>query len=163
MRVSLFGLSPRGINLMNLSIELVQLVLSHQFIPSFDALFLFMCACAHDKVFNACYFIRIYQYMCDYPCKSLGICNTTRWGVTTPLDPYVQVSEPGSGGFSLSLIRVAQRKRESSTNRLKPHPSGPLLGFRVFLLRLWAFFCTIHYCISLCILAFVLSGDVIFL
>jgi len=35
---------------MNLSTELVQLVLSYLFIPSLDVSFLFMCACAHDTV-----------------------------------------------------------------------------------------------------------------
>jgi len=58
MMVSLFGLSPGGINLMNLSTELVQLVLSHLFIPSLDVSFLFMCACAHDMIFNACLWFR---------------------------------------------------------------------------------------------------------
>jgi len=37
------GLFPRGINLMNLSTEPVQLILSHLFITSFDALFIFGC------------------------------------------------------------------------------------------------------------------------
>ena len=44
MRIFLFGLTRRGINLMNLSTEPVQLVLSYLLILSFDASFMFMCA-----------------------------------------------------------------------------------------------------------------------
>jgi len=40
------SLSPRGFNLMNLSTEPVQLVLSHMYITSFDASFMFGCACS---------------------------------------------------------------------------------------------------------------------
>jgi len=70
--------------------------------------------------------IRIYRYTCVWPCTSLGIHNTTRWGVMTPLDPHVQVLKFGAGEFIL-LIRVAQRKRNGSAkDRLKPYHSGPL-------------------------------------
>jgi len=34
--------------------------------------------------------IWIYRYTCAWPCTPLGICNTTRWGVLTPLDPHVR-------------------------------------------------------------------------
>ena len=40
---------------------------------------------------------------------------------------------------------------------------GPLLGSRVFLLWLWASFCTVHTCTSLYILALAPISDVIFL
>jgi len=78
MRDSLFGLSPHGINHMNLSIKPVQLILSHLLIPSLDVSFLSMCACAHNTIFNAYSFIQIHQYTRAYLCTALGICNTTR-------------------------------------------------------------------------------------
>jgi len=37
--------------------------------------------------------IQICQYTCAYLCMPLGNRNTTHWGVLTPLDPHVQVSE----------------------------------------------------------------------
>jgi len=51
-------------------------------------------------------------------CSSLGIRHTPRWGVLTPLDPHVQISELETCGFSQLLIKVAQRKHESSANCL---------------------------------------------
>jgi len=110
---------------MNLSIEPVQLVLSHLFIPPLDVSFLFMCACAHDTVFNAYLWIQIYRYTSSYLCMPLGIRNTTRWGVLTLLNPHVQVLELEACEFSMLLIRDAQRKPGSSADRLKPHPSRP--------------------------------------
>jgi len=84
----------------------------------------------HD--FKCMFMIQVYWYMCDYLCTPFGICITTRWGVLTPPDHYVQVSELGACGFSRLLIRVAQWKHGSSVNRLKPHSSKPparLLSF----------------------------------
>jgi len=50
----------------------------------------------------------------------------TRWGVLTLLDPHVQVSKLRTSGFSLLLIRVAQRKRSRlAEDRLRPYPSRP--------------------------------------
>ena len=80
---------------------------------------------ARDTVFNAYSFIRIYRCMCAYLCTPLNIHNTTRWGVLTPLDPHVQVSELGDCGFSRLLIRDAQWKRGSSEGRLRSYPSRP--------------------------------------
>ena len=56
MRVFLFRLFPRGINLMNLSTEPVQLVLLLLYISLLDASFMFLYACTHDTVFNTCSF-----------------------------------------------------------------------------------------------------------
>ena len=68
MSASLFGLSLRSINLMNLSTEPVQLVLSHLFITSLDVSFLFMCACAHDTVFNTYSFdSNLSTHVCLFP------------------------------------------------------------------------------------------------
>ena len=138
--------------------------LSHLLILSFDVSFLFMCVCAHNTIFNTCSFIRIYWYTCAYPCMPLGIHNTTRLGVLTPLDPHVQVSELGACGFSLLLMKVAQRKRGSSADCLKPHPSRPPCSalefscydseslFLLFIIVYLLVFSHLH-----------LSGDVIFL
>jgi len=65
---------------------------------------------------------------------AIGIHHTTRWGVLTPLDPYVQILKLGACGFSWLLIKDAQRKRGSSTDHLTPILPGPLLISRVFLL-----------------------------
>jgi len=50
----------------------------------------------------------IYKFMCVSPCTPLGIHHTTLWGVLTPLDLHVQISEFGACGFSWLLIRDAQ-------------------------------------------------------
>ena len=64
MRISLFGLSSRCINLMNTQSELVQLVLSiFVFNACLMSLRIITCAYAHDTVFNACFLIQICRYM----------------------------------------------------------------------------------------------------
>jgi len=83
-----------------------------------------VCLCQrHD--FQCMFMIQIYRYTCAYLCSPLGIRITTRRGVLTPLDPHVQVSEFGACGFSQLLIKVAQLKRGSPADCLKPHPSRP--------------------------------------
>ena len=67
----------------------------------------------------------IYWYTCVYPCTPFGICIIARWGVVTPLDPHVQITKLETCEFSQLLIRVAQQKRGSSANRLKPYPFRP--------------------------------------
>ena len=114
MKVFLFELSPRCINLMNLFIKPVQLVLSLLYILLLDASFMFMYSCTHDTIFNTCYFdLDLSIHMC-FPCTLLGIRHTTRWGVLTPLNPHVQILELGACGFSQLLIRVAQQKHNGS-------------------------------------------------
>jgi len=54
--------------------------------------FLFFCICAHDTIFNACSWTRIYRYTCACLCTPLGIHHTTRWGVLTPLDLHVEMN-----------------------------------------------------------------------
>ena len=83
--------------------------------------------------FQYMFMIRIYRYTCLYPCMPLGIYNTTRWRVLTPLDPHVQISELRAYGFSRMLIRNAQRKRGSSAVRLRPYPSRPPARLSSFL------------------------------
>ena len=79
--VFLFGLSPQDINLMNLSTEPVQLVLSLLYISSLDVSFMFGCVCSRHG-FQCMLLIRIYRYMCAYPCTPLGIHHTSRWRVS---------------------------------------------------------------------------------
>ena len=55
----------------------------------------------HD--FLDMFMIRIYRYTCVYLCTPLGIRITTHWGVLTPPDPHVQVSELAACGFSQLL------------------------------------------------------------
>ena len=68
---------------------------------------------------------RIYQYTRAYPCTPLGIHHTTRWGVSDSPGYSCPDLEHGAYGFPRLLIRVAQRKRGSSTDRLRPYPSRP--------------------------------------
>ena len=91
-------------------------------------------AYAHDTVFNACSWTRIYQYTCTYFYTLLGIHHTTRLGVLTPLNLHVQILELGAYGIFQLLIRDVQRKRGPSADRPEPYPSSPLLISRVFLL-----------------------------
>ena len=79
MMVFLFGLSPRSINLINISTELVQLILLHLFISSCDVLFMFGCIWSWHN-FQCILLIQIYRYTCACPCTLLGIHHTTRWG-----------------------------------------------------------------------------------
>ena len=106
---------------------------------------------------------RIYLYTSAFLCTPRGIHHTNHWRVLTSLDLYVQIPKLGACGFFRLIIRDAQRKREFSAHRLKPYPSKPLLISRVFFLLLVSIFCTVHTCISLCILEFFPVGDVIFL
>jgi len=119
--------------------------------------------CDHDTVYNTCSSTRIYRYTCTYLCPPLGIHHTTRWGVLTPLNLHVQIPEFGACGSFRLLIRDAQRKRGFSADRLEPHPSRSPYSSPEFSFCNLSIFCTIHNCISLCILAFVPIGNVIFL
>jgi len=102
--------------------------------------YLLMYVYAQDTVFITCYLTWIYQYTCDSPYTPLGIHHTTRWGVLTPLDMHVQISELGAYGFFWLLIRDAQRKHGSSADRLEPHPSSPCLSLEFSFYNSWASF-----------------------
>jgi len=129
------------------------------------SLYLLSPACLGSRHgFQCMSMILIFWYTCAYLCTPLGIRITTRRGVLTPLDPYVQVSELGTCEFSQLLIRVAQLMRGSPTDRLKPHPSRfPCTSLEFSFCKLMNAPCTVHTCTSLCILAIALIGDVIFL
>jgi len=72
-------------------------LISYMFPASYQLLYiyLFLHAGAHDTVFLCMFMIRICQHTCAYLCTPLGIRITTCWGVLTPLDSHVQVSELG--------------------------------------------------------------------
>ena len=78
MRVFLFGLSSRGINLMNLFTEPVRLVLLFLYISSCDASFMFGLY-AYDTVFHACFWFRFIDMHVLVPACHLAI--VTHWGV----------------------------------------------------------------------------------
>ena len=84
------------------------------------------CLCLRQG-FQCIFMIWIYRYTCAYLCTPLGIRNTSRWGVLTPLDLDVQISELGAYGLSRMLIRDAQLKCESLADRLRLYPSMSLL------------------------------------
>ena len=133
----LFGLSSRGINLMNLSTEPVQLILSHLYITSFDASFMFGCVCSrHD--FQRMLLNQIYRYTCACPCTPLGTYLATRWRVSDSPGSACPDSKLGAHGFFRLLIRDAYEKHGSSTNRPESFFPSPLLASRVFLCNSWA-------------------------
>jgi len=162
MRVFLFGLSPRGINLMNLSTEPVQLILSPLFIPSIGALFLFMCACTHDTVFIACSFD---SDLLIHICLSL---------LATWHSPHHSLGSSDSPGslcldlrvWSLWILPVTDQSSATEMwiiGRPSEASSFEALGSRIFLLWLWAFFCTDHYCKPFSFSHLRHIGDVIFM
>ena len=114
--------------------------------------------------FSMQFMIWIYRYTCVWSCTPFGISITTRWGVLTLLDPHVQVSEFGACRFSRMVINDAQLKRESTSRPSEALSfQAPCASLEFSFCKLVSAFCTVHTCISLCILAFVLIGDVIFL
>jgi len=73
-----------------------------------------------------------------------------------------------SRSWSLRILPVADLRGAAiawiiSRPSRAPSFQALLLGSRVFLWWLWASFCTVHTCTSLCILAFAPISDVIFL
>jgi len=128
------------------------------------AIYLPASVCLSSRHGSMMFMIRIYRYTCAYFRTSLGISITTCWGVLTPLDPHVQVLEFGACGFSQLLIRVTQMKRGSPADYPEPYPSRPSYASLEFsFYKLLSAICTVHACISPCILAFSPMGDVIFL
>jgi len=121
-----------------------------------DASSLFMCACAHDTVFNACSFIRIYRYTC----LSLhATWHSQHHSLGSSDSPGS--SCPGFKAWSLWILPVTIQSGAAKAWIIK-RPSealsfqAPFLGSRVFLLWILALICTVYNCISLCILAFTL-------
>jgi len=70
-----------------------------------------VCLCSRHN-FQCMFIFLIYRYTYVYLCTSFGIRITPRWGVLTPLDPHVQVSELRACEFFRLLIRDAQRSVE---------------------------------------------------
>ena len=86
-----------------------------------------------DTIFDTCSLTQIYRYTCVHLCMSLGTHLATRWGVLTPLDLRVQILELEARGFFRLLIRDAQQKCGSSTDRPKSVPSIPPTRLSSFL------------------------------
>jgi len=80
-----------------------------------------ICMCSRHN-FQCMFINRIYRYTCAYPCRHLTFTTPLVGEFLTPLDSHVQIPELGACGFSRLLIRDAQRKRGSSTDRLRPYP-----------------------------------------
>ena len=129
MRVFLFRLFPRGINLMNLCIDPVRLVLSHLFIPSFDALFLFGCMLTTRFLMHA-----FNSDLSIHMCLSLhATWHSPLVGeFPSPLDPHVQILELRACGFSRLLIRVRSECMDHRQTSPGPYPSRPPCLFLEF-------------------------------
>jgi len=85
---------------MNLFTEPVQLVLSLLFIALLDASFIFLYACTHDMVFNACF---LYSNLSIHVCLSLHATWHSPYHSLESSDSprsHVQVSKLGACGFS---------------------------------------------------------------
>ena len=87
IRVYLFGLSPRNINLMNLSSSpynwFCRFCTSHHLMCTSHHLMPLSClVCMLTTRFSMHALNRIYRYTCAYPCTPLGIHHTSRWGVS---------------------------------------------------------------------------------
>jgi len=92
--------------------------------------------------------------------RHLAFASPLAWGVLTPLDPHVQVSELGLKG----ILPAEDQAYFCGADRpaVAPVPSSlPLVGPRLLQLSRERPFVTVHTCISLCILAFAPVGDVI--
>ena len=98
-------------------------------------LYLFLYACTHDVIFNACLLFGFIDTRVLIYARHLAFASLlTEEFCLTPLNPHVQVSELGACEFSQLLVRVAQLKRGSPVHRPEPYPSRPLRVSRVFLL-----------------------------
>ena len=99
-----------------------------------------VCLCSrHD--FQCMFMIRIYRCTCAYACTPLGIRNTTRWGVLTPLNPHVQIleleAEDSLGCWSEKHSGSVDRQQ----TRQKPYPFRPsCLSSEFFFCTSWASF-----------------------
>ena len=132
MSVFLFRLSSRGINLMNLSTEPVQLVLTLMYISS-----LMSHSClgvyAHDTIFHACFWFEFIDTPVLVPARHLAFITSLVGEFLTPLDPHLQILKFGACGFSRLLIRDASWKCGSSADRLEFFFSGPPARLSSFL------------------------------
>ena len=133
MRVSLFGLFFRRINLLNPSTEPVQLALLHLYISSLDVLFMFKCVCSRhdfqympfnlDLSIHVCLFMHANWYSSH---NSLG-CFQQPWTFMSRFQSLELVDSSGC---------LSEQRSESADHRLTVQSIffNPLLGSRVFLL-----------------------------
>jgi len=123
-------------------------------------IYLLLHACTHNTIFYACLWFEFIDTRVHLS-TPFGISVTTRWGVLTPLDPRVLLLELGA-------LPVADQRgttvawiigRPSRAHSSRPPCASLEFSFR----KLVSFICTVYTCTSLCILAIVPIGDVIFL
>ena len=148
MRVSLFGLFLRCTSLMGPWLKLIQSIL---LIISFISDFLFY----DDYVIpvHTCYTC---IHTCAHPASPLGFYFTTRLGSFIWL-PWILMSRSWSlklGDSPACWSEMHSGSVDHQQTVWGPILLGPLLGSRLFPLWLVSAFYTVHYCISLCILAF---------
>ena len=162
MRVSLFGLFLRCTSLMGpwpKRIQSILLISALRGISCFMMLMLYPFIYAFPCVLTL---LSSVLDTCTHPASPLGFLSHSPGEFhLTPLDSHVQVMELGA---CQNLERVDSPScwsewRNGSVDLQQtvqsPILPDPLLGPRVLLLWLWASFCTVHTCTSLCILAFV--------
>jgi len=135
MRVSLFGLFLRRINLINCLMSsynwFYRIYISHHLMLHF----LLMCVCVHDTVFNTRFSIQFYRYTCTCLCTPLGTRLTTHWVASD--NPGLECSD--FRPWSLCILSIADM-RSAMVMWIISRPSGPLffqallLDSRVFLL-----------------------------
>jgi len=118
---------------------------------------------AHNTVFNAYFWFRFIDTRVLVPACHLAFITPLVGEFLTPLDPHVQILKLGACRFFRWMIRDVQRKCGLSADRPYPFPFRPPARLSNFSFQLVSFFYTVHYCISLYILAFAPIGDVIFL
>ena len=142
-RTSLWESWPKLVRLIFLVFDLIQFYQFYRFYVSLGdnwccliccTFRLHTCSCILCSRHSFQYLLMtwIYRYTCAYPCMPLGIRHTTRWGVLTPLTPYVQILE-----LVDSPSCWLEWRSESVDHRQTvwgPILLDPLLGSRTFLL-----------------------------
>ena len=126
-------------------------------------IYLLLYACPHDTVFNAYLWFRFIDTRVLIFARHLALASPLTgefWLL------WILLSK--SWSWSLWILPVADLRGAAiawiiSRPSRSPSFKAPMLGSKVLLLWLWASFCTIHTCTSLCILTVAPIGDVIFL
>jgi len=161
MRVFLFGLFLRCINLMNSKSEPVQLVLSTLIFIAllYISLHAYVSMCSQYDFWYMLLLIRIYRYTCACLCRPLGFIIRTRWiAFWQPLDLHVQNLEFGLWWIFRGDQSVQWWRVRLAADRPCLFPSSSLLicsqdffchsRASVVLFTLCKFHCKSYFCIS---------------
>jgi len=132
-------LSRRGINLMNLSTEPVQLVVSLMYI-SLLMPHSYLGVYTHDTVFHAWFWFRFINTRVLIPARDLAFITPLVGEFLTPLDLHVQIIVLGPWRTSYWSEWRSESVVDQWKTSLWPHPSSPLLVSRVFFCNSWAHF-----------------------